>query len=423
MNNQKPVCPKCGESGQVDSGLKCATCGEQLEYQEAGGVMRLEEKERRCPRCDKTNSKDVKYCESCGAQIGKFCGYCKTYHFIEDKVCPKTGEPIKGDEKISRPAQSFEKILVTASIIAIFFIGALIYKMPHNSGPTPPKPITVGTPTQPGQLPVGKGPTIDVVFVIDSTGSMGDEIEVVKGKLRDMINQIASGQPKPFVRYGLVAYRDKGDVFVTKKYDLSDSLNNIQSNVNELKAEGGGDTPESVNEALNVAINEMSWDKSANTSKLLFLIGDAGPHTDYNEPYNYRSLSQQAKEKGIKISAIGCSGITASGENEFREVAQVSGGQFDFLTYQQAYTKSDGTVVNFMTAGDKAYEVTGGKKDEYKRGYRAMEVEGYARPAAPSALAEQAKMRAGKMENNLDTFFVEQVKKEAKEVQGVKYKE
>jgi Mg-chelatase subunit ChlD len=419
MNNQKPVCPKCGETGQVDSGLKCATCGEQLEYQEAGGVMRLAEKERHCPRCDKTNSKDVKFCESCGAQIGKFCGYCKTYHFIEDKVCPKTGEPIKGEEKSARPAPSFEKILVTASIIAIFFIGALIFKLSHSSGTTPPRPI--GTPTHPNQWPVGKGPSIDVVFVVDSTGSMGDEIEVVKGKLRDMINLIASGQPKPYVRYGLVAYRDKGDVFVTKKYDLSDSLNSIQSNVNELAAEGGGDTPESVNEAMNVAINEMSWDKSANTSKLVFLIGDSGPHTDYQEPYNYRSLAQQAKEKGIKISAIGCSGITSSGENEFREVAQVSGGQFDFLTYQQAYTRSDGTVATFMKAGDKDYEVTGASEETLKDGYRVVLEKKNAKPAAPSAIAEQAKMKAGKMENNLDSVMTEQVMREAEVNQGVKY--
>lgn len=400
----------------MDSSLKCGTCGRQLEYADADGTLRAVEGERRCPRCGTVNSKDVRFCESCGAQVGKMCGYCKAYHYIEDKVCPRSGEPIPTAAEDAEPTFTLSRLVMAASVLAMMFFGFMMLNSGRSSTPVPvssPSPVVAVQ---------GQGPTIDVVFTVDCTGSMGDEIEAVKTKIHEMVRTISSGQPRPRVRYGIVAYRDRGDVFITRKYELTDQMDSITANINELQADGGGDTPESVNEALHVSVNGMNWDSSANTRKMIFLIGDAGPHTDYPNDYDFRTVSREAQEKNIKIFTLGCSGITSSGESEFREIAQLTGGQYDYLTYQQAYTRHDGTKVDVMIAGDKKYEVSGSaEKDEWRTGYRDMLERKKAKELAPPAPAEAPMKPSSDMRNNLDSVLTRQVQMEAEEM-GVKYK-
>jgi uncharacterized protein YegL len=424
-----PKCPQCGDKGDVDSNLKCGVCGEQLEYADAEGTLKTAEKERKCQRCGAVSSRDAQHCESCGAVIGKYCAYCKTYHYVESPVCPKTGETISGGQKTPAQQNVFSRFAVAAGFIALLIIG--MFSFNNNQNPAvKPTPMSTVLSTNNGMAGSAKT-RIDVVFVVDCTGSMQDEIDVVKTKIQEMISKISSGQPKPDVRYGVVAYRDRGDSFVTKKFDFSGQTDQVRMYVNELQADGGGDTPESVNEALHVAIDGMDWDKSANTGKLIFLIGDAGPHTDYPQDWNFKDLSLSAKNKGIKISAIGCSGINENGDPEFKEIAQLSGGQFDYLTYSQAYVKPDGSEVRVLKAGDKAYEVTGGEKDEWREGYASMESKKQAKLLAPAAsapgapasegFAGAADMKAkGDMENNLDRVITTQIQKQA-ESQGIKY--
>jgi len=431
---KKPICPNCGDKGDVDPNLRCGVCGEQLEYADVDGTLKVAEKERKCPRCGVINSKDVKFCESCGAQIGKYCEYCKTYHFIEAKVCPKTGEPIKAGVGDSGKKSMLSRILVGASLMIILLIGFAVHRMSNKPAPPPVDPNTpVKTPVN---IPVTGRPRIDVVFVIDATGSMGDEIEVVKNKIKEMIRTIGSGQPKPHVRYGLVAYRDRGDAFITRSFPLTDKTESIVSSINELEADGGGDTPESVNEALNAALDKMQWDDSTNTKKMIFLVGDAAPHIDYQQDYDYRIECQKAKKMGIKIFTIGCSGITSSGEKEFKEIANLTNGQFDYLTYRQDYVLQDGREVKILKAGDKDYMVTGGKDEEWSEGYKYMVKKKQAKEVHMSELAPKASdggvtstgMRygaepraKGRLRNNLDQVLTQQVQMEAKKA-GVRYK-
>src|SRR5262249_17476322 len=93
-------------------------------------------------------------------------------------------------------------------------------------------------------------PRVEVVFCLDTTGSMTGLIEGAKQKIWSINNQIASGKPTPDLKIGLVAYRDKGDAYVTKVIDLTDNLDAIHDQLKAFKAQGGGDTPESVNQAL-----------------------------------------------------------------------------------------------------------------------------------------------------------------------------
>src|SRR5262245_36126558 len=93
-------------------------------------------------------------------------------------------------------------------------------------------------------------PKVEVVFCLDTTGSMGGLIEGAKQKIWAICNQIANGKPVPDLKVGLVAYRDKGDAYVTKVIELTDDLDAIHGHLKGFQAQGGGDGPESVNQAL-----------------------------------------------------------------------------------------------------------------------------------------------------------------------------
>src|SRR5438034_11513103 len=105
-------------------------------------------------------------------------------------------------------------------------------------------------PAQAAPVPVAKKPKVEVVFCLDTTGSMGGLIEGAKQKIWAISNQIANGKPIPELKIGLVAYRDRGDAYITKVFEPSDDLDAIHGHLKGFQAQGGGDAPESVNQAL-----------------------------------------------------------------------------------------------------------------------------------------------------------------------------
>ena len=125
-------------------------------------------------------------------------------------------------------------------------------------------------------------PRVELVFALDTTGSMSGLIDGAKRKIWSIAQFIAHGQPKPDVRIGLVAYRDIGDAYVTRFYDLSDDLDDVFEHLSSFEAGGGGDTPEHVSKALYDAIYKTSWTKDQSALKQIYLVGDAPPHTDYS---------------------------------------------------------------------------------------------------------------------------------------------
>jgi Mg-chelatase subunit ChlD len=151
-------------------------------------------------------------------------------------------------------------------------------------------------------------PKVEVVFCLDTTGSMGGLIEGAKQKIWSISNQIASGKPTPDLKIGLVAYRDRGDVYITKVTDLTDDLDAVHDQIKKFKAEGGGDTPESVNQALDDAVNKIKWSDDAKTLKIVFLVGDAPPHMDYPDDVKYPETCQKAARRGIIINTVQCGG-------------------------------------------------------------------------------------------------------------------
>ncbi|MBM3477445.1 MAG: VWA domain-containing protein [Armatimonadetes bacterium] len=212
-------------------------------------------------------------------------------------------------------------------------------------------------------------PRLDVVFCVDTTGSMSDEIDVVKAKLRDMVAKVSAGEPTPDVRFGLVIYRDRGDEYVTKRYALTRDIDQVVEWINGIRADAGGDDPESVNEALHVAVHEMEWDTAPRAGRLIFLIGDAPPHMDYEGDYDYRKESQAAFEKGIVIDTIGCSGLSGDGQGVFEEVANQTLGTFEQLTYMREYVKADGKKEVVVSAGTELFALReAAKPDEWREG-------------------------------------------------------
>lgn len=183
-------------------------------------------------------------------------------------------------------------------------------------------------------------PRVDAVFVLDTTGSMSDLIQTAKEKIWSIATTMASARQGPEVRIGLVAYRDHGDAYVTKIIDLSSDLDSVYASLMDFQADGGGDTPESVNKALYDAVHSVTWSRDEKAYRAIFLVGDAPPHMNYNE-MQYPEIVAAAKERGIIINTIQCGDlpmtvapwtrIAALGRGEFFQVEQ-AGGAVAFAT-------------------------------------------------------------------------------------------
>lgn len=168
---------------------------------------------------------------------------------------------------------------------------------------------------------------IEVVFVLDTTGSMSGLIEGAKRKIWSIANEIAKAKPVPELKIGLVPYRDAGDAYVTKVFDLSENLDEVFKNLMSFSANGGGDMPEHVNKALYEAANKISWSKDKKTLKIIFLVGDAPPHMDYKDGYDYHEICKKAIEKDIMINTVRCGNITET-EAPWQEIARLSDGSY-----------------------------------------------------------------------------------------------
>ena len=172
---------------------------------------------------------------------------------------------------------------------------------------------------------------LDLLFLLDATGSMADEIDQIKSTLLSISSRISELPSEPDLRFGMVAYRDRGDDFVTRTYHFEPDVEKFLDSIREVRADGGGDGPESVNEALHVAISEPQWRSSA--IRLVFLIADAPPHLDYEQDYDYAEEMVEANRRGIKVFPIASSGLDAQGEYIFRQVAVHTMGRFLFILY------------------------------------------------------------------------------------------
>ncbi len=214
-------------------------------------------------------------------------------------------------------------------------------------------------------LITSENPKVDVVFVLDTTGSMGGLIQTAKEKIWSIATTMASAQQTPEIRIGLVAYRDRGDSYVTRTVDLSDDLDSVYATLMDFEAGGGGDSPESVNEALYSAVHNMSWSQQDQAYQVIFLIGDAPPHMDYNE-VRYPEIVASALGKGIVINTIQC-GDMPSAIAPWTQIASLGNG--NFFQVEQA-----GGAVAYTTPFDEEIAELSAKLDDTRLYYGAAEI-------------------------------------------------
>lgn len=186
---------------------------------------------------------------------------------------------------------------------------------------------------------------VEVAFVLDTTGSMGGLIDGAKRRIWGIADEIRKANPGAEIRIGLVAYRDRGDVYVTDKTDLSSDIHAIYGKLLDYRAQGGGDRPESVNEALAVAVNGLSWTRSPDTRRIVFLVGDAPPHMDYSQDVPFTDTLKIAEREGIVVDAVQA-GDAGDTETIWRTIAQLGHG--DYVKIPQT-----GGVVTIKTPFDQ----------------------------------------------------------------------
>ena len=184
----------------------------------------------------------------------------------------------------------------------------------------PPAAPTGATPPKPR-------PRVELVFALDTTSSMGGLIEGAKQKIWSLASFVAQGQPTPDLRVGLVAYRDLGDEYVTRVFDLDADLDRVYRRLQNLRAEGGGDGPEHVARALHESVHKITWSPAQEVVKVIYLVGDAPPHTDYHDGFDYARAARAAATKGIKLHTIQC-GDDVNARSFWQRIATLGGGEY-----------------------------------------------------------------------------------------------
>ena len=185
---------------------------------------------------------------------------------------------------------------------------------------TLPEPVVTADPVK-----------LDVCFVIDTTGSMGDEIASIKASLLRVTEKLRGLGREFDLRYAAVLYRDIGDDYVTATHAFTADIEAFDEALRGVRASGGGDGPESLNQAVAQAVGGVSWRPGA--AKVAFLIADAPPHMDYVGDVSYGESARAALAKGIRIHSVAASGLDPVGTLVFRQIAQFTRGKFIFIEY------------------------------------------------------------------------------------------
>lgn len=169
---------------------------------------------------------------------------------------------------------------------------------------------------------------VDLMFTIDSTGSMSDEINYLKSEIENIISRVDATITKK--RVGLTFYRDHSDQYLTRDFDFSTDISTIKKNLINQEAAGGGDYEEAVEKALEVSLNK-EWNKNAK-ARLLFLVLDAPPHLNKENIASISNQIQKAKKMGVKIIPIVSSGADKTVEFLMRYFSIATNGTYVFLT-------------------------------------------------------------------------------------------
>jgi hypothetical protein len=186
------------------------------------------------------------------------------------------------------------------------------------------KAATIALPDAPGWQP----DFLDLVFVLDTTGSMGDELAWLTKEMGGVVAAGRRAAPKADIRYGLIVYRDQGDEYVVRNFGFTGSQATMQGWLRAQRADGGGDYPEAAAAALRAGA-ALDW-RRGKGERLMIHIADAPPHA--GDARAYLEAARMAAGKGVQIYGLGASGVAAESEFLMRQAAAMTGGRYLFLT-------------------------------------------------------------------------------------------
>ncbi len=172
--------------------------------------------------------------------------------------------------------------------------------------------------------------SLDLMLMVDTTGSMMDELMYLQEELKDVITRIQKDNGNIPIRVSVNFYRDEGDDYVVRAFPFTDDINSAVEDIASQDASGGGDTPEAVHTALDNALNDHEWNESS--TKLMFFVLDAPPHDDEQIIDEVKKLTLQSAKMGVRIIPVASSGIDKSTEYLLRTMAFTTGGTYTFLT-------------------------------------------------------------------------------------------
>ena len=170
---------------------------------------------------------------------------------------------------------------------------------------------------------------LDVALVIDTTGSMGDELSYLQTEFVAISRAIESKYPNAAQRWALVLYKDVGDEYLTRYFDFRTDAEEFRQKLAAQSAGGGGDFPESPEAAFEM-LNQLGWRADASVAKLAFWVADA-PHHNQNAA-KFAETLRTAHAQSIHVYPVASSGVDDLTELTMRSAAQLTGGRYMFLT-------------------------------------------------------------------------------------------
>lgn len=248
------------------------------------------------------------------------------------------------------------------------------------------------------------GPAMEMVFVLDTTASMGGLLTGAKERIWGIVNEVMQTSKLSSVKVGLVAYRDRGDNYITQVLPLTDDLDRVYSTLMDYEPGGGGDEPENVRRALAEGVSKAGWSRpSPGNAQILFLVGDAPPH-DYADEPNPLTTAELAVKQGIIVNTIQC-GTSGATKQTWEAIARRGQGQYFLIPQnggvQTISTPYDEQLSQLGSRLGGTYMAYGGGAGAEGYSYRAMRKEmsdkveyDVATRSAPSAAAERTVNKA-----------------------------
>ncbi len=243
----------------------------------------------------------------------------------------------------------------------------------------------------------------EIVFCLDATGSMSGLIGTAKEKIWNIVSELAQSNDIDTLKMGMIFYRDRGDNFVTKKISLTTDLDEAYSELLDVNADGGGDTPESVNQALNEAITALKWSTDKNTYRTIFVVGDCPPHMDYQDDIKYTESCKIAAEKNIIINTIKLGNDCTDAIYHFKKMSSCTNGEYLQLDQNaKDYTIAtpyDDEINEISKSIDDSRMYYGSEQERtqnYAKKAKSMEVYDKGTSTANSSRAEFRNSKTGK---------------------------